>query len=764
MGRSAVASADWTPDELALRSYGLVEAALMGDMGLVEESLAAAGAGAGSDVLVDVNYIGTVKLRVKCAEVILAEERADEVRIGYEEFRTDVSALFAAAHSGHAGIIRKLLLAGADVNQELFRGYPITAAAREGHCNILAMLLNAGTSQLACEHALLEASLYGEAEAVRLLIRSEMARPNVAAHALVTASNRGFLEVVSVLVENGVDVNCLHRLLLQSIKPTMHANVDCTPLIAAVIGKQSTVVQYLLKAGARTTDLVQVGAWSWDPISGDELRVGVCLGEPYNAVWCAVEFYEASGGILKQLLHYCPFLLESPLLGRNLLCHAILCQKLSAVRVLLHLGANSNFPLRLKHGHESHPIHLVARIGNVSILRELISHGCNVNAKTSSGETPLMISAKADQAECFLELLLAGADLGLVSSSGDSAIELAKRSVFSSSIVGILSQALVAGAAIHSSNLMLFSPLHFIAGCGHVEALQMILNSSTAELNTLDSSSLTPIMVAARGGHLEAFRLLVMAGADIAAKSTDGINIMSILEHDSLAAIKDNFEKALLDGVLANVIPNQVPFRALHYAARKGDTASSVQLLKMGYQVNALDEDGYSPLMLAAVEGNYNVCKFLLMHDNAEIGLTNDRKETALSLATWSSRSNKKTEGLLLDHTARYHVLGGEEICKHTREGRGNPHMKSVRMLKSGVLTWGKTSRRNVICKEAAAGPSLGFLKNRRKDDLDIKEEVFRVVTVTGREVHFEARCVSGMELWVRGINFITKEAASSES
>ncbi|KAG0473117.1 hypothetical protein HPP92_014974 [Vanilla planifolia] len=638
MGRSAVALADWTPDELALRSYGLVEAALMGDMGLVEESLAAAGAGAGSDVLVDVNYIGTVRLRVKCAEVILAEERADEVRIGYEEFRTDVSALFAAAHSGHAGIIRKLLLAGADVNQELFRGYPITAAAREGHCNILAMLLNAGTSQLACEHALLEASLYGEAEAVRLLIRSEMARPNVAAHALVTASNRGFLEVVSVLVENGVDVNCLHRLLLQSIKPTMHANVDCTPLIAAVIGKQSTVVQYLLKAGARTTDLVQVGAWSWDPISGDELRVGVCLGEPYNAVWCAVEFYEASGGILKQLLHYCPF-----------------CWR----------------------------VHFLA---------------------------------------------------------------------------------LVAGAAIHSSNLMLFSPLHFIAGCGHVEALQMILNSSTAELNTLDSSGLSPIMVAARGGHLEAFRLLVMAGADVAAKSTDGITIMSILEHDSLAAIKDNFEKALLDGVLANVIPNQVPFRALHYAARKGDTASSVQLLKMGYQVNALDEDGYSPLMLAAVEGHYNVCKLLLMHDNAEIGLTNDRKETALSLATSSSRSNKKTEGLLLDHTARYHVLGGEEICKHTREGRGNPHMKSVRMLKSGVLTWGKTSRRNVICKEAAAGPSLGFLKNRRKDDLDIKEEVFRVVTVTGREVHFEARCVSGMELWVRGINFITKEAASSES
>lgn len=91
--------------------------------------------------------------------------------------------------------------AGADVNQELFRGYATTAAAREGHCNILGMLLNAGASQEACEDALLEASTYGEAEAVQLLICSDMPRPDAAAHALVTASSRGFVDVVSTLIK-----------------------------------------------------------------------------------------------------------------------------------------------------------------------------------------------------------------------------------------------------------------------------------------------------------------------------------------------------------------------------------------------------------------------------------------------------------------------------------------------------------------------------------------------------------------------------------
>ncbi|RVW14830.1 hypothetical protein CK203_072186 [Vitis vinifera] len=59
---------------------------------------------------VDVNYIGTVSLRVKCQEFLLREEEADEVEIQYRDFVTDVTPLFAAAHSGHVSIARKLLV------------------------------------------------------------------------------------------------------------------------------------------------------------------------------------------------------------------------------------------------------------------------------------------------------------------------------------------------------------------------------------------------------------------------------------------------------------------------------------------------------------------------------------------------------------------------------------------------------------------------------------------------------------------------------
>ena len=83
----------------------------------------------------------------------------------------------------------------------MFRGYATTAAVREGHLKVLEVLLNAGASQLACEEALMEASYLGRARFVELLMQSNMIRPQVAVHALVSACCRGFVEVVDVLIK-----------------------------------------------------------------------------------------------------------------------------------------------------------------------------------------------------------------------------------------------------------------------------------------------------------------------------------------------------------------------------------------------------------------------------------------------------------------------------------------------------------------------------------------------------------------------------------
>ena len=63
----------------------------------------------------------------------------------------------------------------------------------------------------------------------------------------------------------------------------------------------------------------------------------------------------------------------------------------------------------------------------------------------------------------------------------------------------------------------------------------------------------------------------------------------------------------------------------------------------------------------------------------------------------------------------------------------------------------------NVICKQAGVGPSVSFCKNHCKGDVD-KPTIFRIVTVKGREVYFEAKSVENVELWVHGINMFDKE------
>jgi hypothetical protein len=59
---------------------------------------------------VDVNFIGTVLLKSKTTEIVLQDELPHRVHSVYQEFKTEVTALFLAAHSGNFILIRKLLV------------------------------------------------------------------------------------------------------------------------------------------------------------------------------------------------------------------------------------------------------------------------------------------------------------------------------------------------------------------------------------------------------------------------------------------------------------------------------------------------------------------------------------------------------------------------------------------------------------------------------------------------------------------------------
>jgi hypothetical protein len=90
-------------EEEASPAQKLVEAALRGDLTAIP-----ADASSGSDL--DLNGLGMVSLRIRSSELILKEDAPLRVRTEWTEMKTEVTALFVAAHLGHEEIVRRLLV------------------------------------------------------------------------------------------------------------------------------------------------------------------------------------------------------------------------------------------------------------------------------------------------------------------------------------------------------------------------------------------------------------------------------------------------------------------------------------------------------------------------------------------------------------------------------------------------------------------------------------------------------------------------------
>lgn len=515
------------------------------------------------------------------------------------------------------------------------------------------------------------------------------------------------------------------------------------------------LLKWKKQAGARTDFKVKLGAWSWDMATGEEYRVGAGLAEPYSITWCAVEYFEVTGGILRLLLqHLSP---NVPHLGRTLLHHAILCGNTGAVEVLLKSGADVEGPVKTAKKTEFRPIHMAARLGLPTVLQCLINSGCDLNSKTDSGDTALMICTKYKREDCLRVLAMAGADFGLMNAVGQSASSIAGSNRWSFAFQEAVLDVIRAMKIPRSSNMSVFSPLMFAAQAGDIRALEIIIRWGGFNLDYQDESGFSAVMITALKGHVEAFRQLVYAGADVKLHNKSGETAISLSEiHQS----HDLFEKVMLEFALEKGNRNAGGFYALHCAARRGDLDAVKLLTSRGYDVNVPDEDGCTPLMLAAKEGRAAMCE-LLISCGADCQIKNARGETALSLSRKIVGWTNGAECVILDALARKFVLDGAYVKKHTKNGKGTPHEKEARMVpSSGVLRWGKSSSRNVICRQAEVGPSPAFRKNRKnKGDAD-EPGLFRVVTTRNKEVHFvSAGGIEIAELWVRGIKLVTKDA-----
>lgn len=146
-------------------------------------------------------------------------------------------------------------------------------------------------------------------------------------------------------------------------------------------------------------------------------------------------------------------------------------------------------------------------------------------------------------------------------------------------------------------------------------------------------------------------------------------------------------------------------------AVRARDVAAARRFLDRGDDVNARDEDGVTPCMQAAVQGDAEMVELLLQR-GADVSPTDNMGSTALSLAL--ERGNPRVVAMLL---ARDRSKGAAELFDACRTGRGD--VVKV-LLQSGANPNSRDEQGNTLLMLAAGSGDLPLVKMLLERGADI--------------------------------------------
>ena len=358
----------------------------------------------------------------------------------------------------------------------------------------------------------------------------------------------------------------INRLLQRIVLPTlvlfaMVATGTCqdqTPLSLAVIKNDLPLVKQLLAQGAEINETNKFG---FTPLMLAALRenrnavVDTLLAEGADTNIRGVEgstvLYWASmysgPGVLKALIKAKAKVDIKTDDGLTPIMGAALWGKLENVQILQSAGAVFTNDLVYS-----------SALGQLDIVKKLVTDGANVNAKNESRRTPLAAAAANGNLSVVNFLLVQGADVNSESTDGNLT-----RSALSSA-----------------------------AEKGHLEVVKALLNKK-ASLKP-DSAHETPLFTSVVGGHLEVVKCLLDNGADPNGQNPDGEPVL-------FTAAQKNAEaaQALLDAGADVNATNVLGSTALIVASYFGNADSVLLLLSKGARVSAKTGQGQTALQIA---------------------------------------------------------------------------------------------------------------------------------------------------------------------
>jgi ankyrin repeat protein len=250
------------------------------------------------------------------------------------------------------------------------------------------------------------------------------------------------------------------------------------------------------------------------------------------------------------------------------------------------------------------------KTGDTTTALALLGKRADPNIGEPDGTTPLHWAVRNNDTALVERLIKAGADVKAANRYGITAIALACES----GSAPIVERLLAAGVSANATGPYGETALHTCAHSGKVDAAKVLI-AHGASLDAGDSwRGQTPLMWASAQGHPEVMRVLIEAGADVNARST-----IIAWERQRTSEPRD---KWLPPGGLTPLL----------FAAREACVDCTKVLLSSGANPNIVDPDQYTPLVVALINGHFDVAGALI-----DAGADLDMQDKVGRTALWAA-------------------------------------------------------------------------------------------------------------------------------
>ena len=448
--------------------------------------------------------------------------------------------LHSAVEGGNEVIIETLLSSGLDVDSKGTDGTtPLMVAAAKGQEKIVNLLLSKGADphlkNLMGKNLLHAAAEGGNTSIVRSMLSCNIGinsrDDDSSATPLIIAARQNHVEVVKYLLQKGANIfltagpnkkNALHiasqygsveaieMLLSYNLSPDSRDGEGNTPLACAAAFGQIESVNCLLKHEANPLLKSKDGRslLHFAAASGNVIIIETMLSKDLD-----IDSREKIEGL-------------TPLMV------SIANKKLEAAKYLLEKGADKS----LKTTPGKLPLLSIASVaGSIAAVEMLLSHGCNIDARDSEGNTPLMHATRLGNTEVVEYLLAQGANPLLRNTSDLGLLHLAALSDNVLTIKAVLSKNLDINARCAVLGI---TPLLFCLTQGKLEAANYLL-AMGADENLKSKDGLTVLSAAAMSGNVAAIEMLLKRGHN--PNSRDGCDktpLMWAAERGNKAAVE----------------------------------------------------------------------------------------------------------------------------------------------------------------------------------------------------------------------------------